>query len=291
MLNPVQADRLALFKASVSLTRLNRPIGIFLLLWPTLWALWICSAGWPGLHLFFVFTMGTILARSAGCVINDLADKDFDPHVERTRLRPLATKAISVRTAFLVLICLLIPCFFLVLTLNTSTIILAFGALAVMSVYPFMKRHTHFPQAVLGIAFSWGIPMAFSAGGGSLDTTMWLLLVANWAWVIAYDTEYAMVDKDDDIKLALKSTAIIFGKFSRLIIGVLQFFFLGVLTLLGKSHEFGLIYYLSIFSAGLCFLYQHLLLSKATRENYFKAFLNNHWVGFFIFLGICGNFL
>ena len=291
MLNPLPADRLMLIKAAVSLTRLNRPIGIFLLLWPTLWALWICSAGWPGFHLFFVFTIGTILARSAGCVINDLADKDFDPHVERTKLRPLATKAISVKHAFLILVCLLLPCLFLVLTLNTSTLILSFGALAVMSAYPFMKRYTHFPQAILGIAFSWGIPMAFSAGGGSLDGTMWLLLVANWAWVIAYDTQYAMVDKEDDIKLGLKSTAIIFGKFSRLIIGVLQFFCLGILTILGTSHDFGMVYQIAILVAGLFFLYQHFLLSKATRENYFAAFLNNHWVGFFIFLGICGNFL
>ena len=152
-----------------------------------------------------------------------------------------------------------------------------------------MKRYTHFPQAILGIAFSWGIPMAFSAGGGSLDVTMWLLLAANWVWVIAYDTQYAMVDRDDDIRLGLKS-AIIFGKFSRIIIGILQFFCLGILSFLGTSHDFGLIYQISIFCAGLCFLYQHLLLSKATRENYFKAFLNNHWVGFIIFLGVCGNF-
>ena len=291
MSNPFQVDRFMPIRAAVSLARLDRPIGIFLLLWPTLWALWICSAGWPGSHLFFVFTLGTVLARSAGCIINDLADKDFDPHVERTRLRPLATRELSVKSAFLLLICFLVPCFFLVLTLNTWTIILSFGALTVMSAYPFMKRYTHFPQAILGIAFSWGIPMAFSAGGGSFDVTMWLLLAANWVWVIAYDTQYAMVDRDDDIRLGLKSTAIIFGKFSRIIIGILQFFCLSILSFLGTSHDFGLVYQISIFCAGLCFLYQHLLLSKATRENYFKAFLNNHWVGFIIFLGICGNFL
>ena len=291
MSNPFQVDRFMPIRAAVSIARLDRPIGIFLLLWPTLWALWICSAGWPGSHLFFVFTLGTVLARSAGCIMNDLADKDFDPHVERTRLRPLATKELSVKSAFLLLIFFLVACLFLVLTLSTWTIILSFGALTVMSAYPFMKRYTHFPQAVLGIAFSWGIPMAFSAGGGSLDVTMWLLLSANWVWVIAYDTQYAMVDRDDDIRLGLKSTAIIFGKFSRIIIGILQFFCLGILSFLGTSHDFGLVYQISIFCAGLCFLYQHLLLSKATRENYFKAFLNNHWVGFIIFLGICGNFL
>ena len=291
MSNPFQVDRFMPIRAAVSIARLDRPIGIFLLLWPTLWALWICSAGWPGSHLFFVFTLGTVLARSAGCIMNDLADKDFDPHVERTRLRPLATKELSVKSAFLLLIFFLVACLFLVLTLSTWTIILSFGALTVMSAYPFMKRYTHFPQAVLGIAFSWGIPMAFSAGGGSLDVTMWLLLSANWVWVIAYDTQYAMVDRDDDIRLGLKSTAIIFGKFSRIIIGILQFFCLGILSFLGTSHDFGLVYQISIFCAGLCFLYQHLLLSKATRENYFKAFLNNHWVGFIIFLGVFGNFL
>ena len=291
MSNPFQVDRFMPIRAAVSIARLDRPIGIFLLLWPTLWALWICSAGWPGSHLFFVFTLGTVLARSAGCIMNDLADKDFDPHVERTRLRPSATKELSVKSAFLLLIFFLVACLFLVLTLSTWTIILSFGALTVMSAYPFMKRYTHFPQAVLGIAFSWGIPMAFSAGGGSLDVTMWLLLSANWVWVIAYDTQYAMVDRDDDIRLGLKSTAIIFGKFSRIIIGILQFFCLGILSFLGTSHDFGLVYQISIFCAGLCFLYQHLLLSKATRENYFKAFLNNNWVGFIIFLGICGNFL
>ena len=167
---------------------------------------------------------------------------------------------------------------------------MSFGALVVMSAYPFMKRYTHFPQAILGIAFSWGIPMAFSAGGGSLDATMWLLLVANWAWVIAYDTQYAMVDRDDDIELGLKSTAIIFGKFSHIVIGLLQFFSLCILIFLGESHGFGLIYQISVLGAGLCFFYQHMLLSKATRENYFKAFLNNHWVGFIIFVGVCGNF-
>ena len=291
MLNPFQADKLMPVRAAVSLTRLDRPIGIFLLLWPTLWALWICSAGWPGPHLFFVFTLGTVFARSAGCIINDLVDKDFDPHVERTRFRPLAAQQLSIKSAFLILICLLVPCFLLVLTLNTWTIIMSFGALVVMSAYPFMKRYTHFPQAILGIAFSWGIPMAFSAGGGSLDATMWLLLVANWAWVIAYDTQYAMVDRDDDIKLGLKSTAIIFGKFSPIVIGILQFFSLCILIFLGESHGFGFIYQISVLGAGLCFFYQHLLLSKANRENYFKAFLNNHWVGFIIFVGVCGNFL
>ena len=182
--------------------------------------------------------------------MNDLADKDFDPHVERTRLRPLATKELSVKGAFLLLICFLVPCFFLVLTLSTWTIILSFGALTVMSAYPFMKRYTHFPQAILGIAFSWGIPMAFSAGGGSLDVTMWLLLAANWVWVIAYDT-VRMVDRD--IRLGLKSTAIIFGKFNRIIIGILQFF-VSAFKLLGTSHDFGLVYQISIFCAGLCFV-------------------------------------
>ena len=277
--------------ALIRLIRLDKPIGALLLLWPTLWALWIASGGWPGVKPFLIFTLGTFLMRSAGCIVNDFADRNIDGFVERTVSRPLVTGAVSHKEAFGLFLVLISLSFLLVLQTNLLTIELSIFALVLASIYPFLKRYTNLPQLGLGVAFSWGIPMAFAAQKASVPLGAWVLLLANLFWVVVYDTQYAMVDKDDDIKLGLKSTAIIFGKFSRLIIGVLQFFCLGILTLLGTSHDFGMVYQIAIFGAGLFFLYQHFLLSKATRENYFAAFLNNHWVGFFIFLGICGNFL
>ena len=275
----------------ISLTRLNRPIGALLLLWPTIWALWIASEGWPGFHIFLVFSFGTIMARSAGCVINDLADRNFDPLVERTKSRPLGTLEISAKSAAILVGILFSGCFLLVITLNIETILLSFGAIVIMSVYPFMKRYTHLPQVILGIAFSWGIPMAFTAIGNDLNNTVVMLVIANILWVIAYDTQYAMVDKEDDILLGLKSTAILFGKHARLITSVLQMLCLTTLITLGTSNEFGLFYYLAISGAGALFCYQQILLSRENRDDYFKAFLNNNWVGMIIFFGVAANFL
>jgi 4-hydroxybenzoate polyprenyltransferase len=275
----------------ISLTRLNRPIGALLLLWPTIWALWIASEGWPGFHIFLVFSFGTVMARSAGCVINDLVDRNFDPHVERTKSRPLGTLEISAKSATILVGVLLSGCFLLVITLNIETILLSLGAIVIMSIYPFMKRYTHLPQVFLGIAFSWGIPMAFTAIGSDLNNTVVMLVIANILWVIAYDTQYAMVDKEDDILLGLKSTAILFGKYARLITSALQVLCLTTLIILGTSNDFGSFYYLAISGAGMLFCYQQLLLSRENRDDYFKAFLNNNWVGMIIFFGVAANFL
>jgi len=279
-------DRFPKIPFLLSIARLDRPIGIYLLLWPTLSALWIAAEGFAGWHLFLVFTLGTILTRSAGCVINDLADRNFDGQVKRTEGRPLVSGQLTVGDAFLFLGVLILAALFLVLSTNILTVLLAvFGAI-VATVYPFMKRYTYLPQVILGVAFSCGIPMAFTAIGETIPRIAWLLVIANLIWTVAYDTEYAMVDRDDDIRLGLKSSAILFGDMDRLLIGVLQVIFLGTLLLTAKEAMLTWPFYVGLAVATAFLVYQQVLIRNRLREKCFAAFLNNHWVGLCIFIGI-----
>lgn len=266
------------------LTRMDRPIGIYLLLWPTLWCLWIAGAGSPSWKNVLIFVLGTVLMRAAGCCINDYADRNFDGAVKRTRERPLATGLISAREALLCCAVLCLLAFVLVLFTNTLTIAMSVPALALALVYPFAKRHTHMAQTVLGAAFSWGGMMAFTAETGALPPEAWLLYVATVLWTVAYDTEYAMVDRDDDLKLGLKSTAILFAEADRVIIGLLQAGFL--LTLWISAAHFGLggWFKAGLLIAAALFVYQQALIYRRERERCFRAFLHNHKVGMVIFL-------
>ncbi len=273
-------------KYFVSLTRLDRPIGIYLLLWPTLTALWIASEGWPGWHLFLVFVLGTVLTRSAGCIINDLADMKFDGKVKRTLERPLVSGKVDPLAALFVAGGIAFVSLLLVLTTNSYTVYMSVFAVIIAVIYPFMKRFTHLPQAFLGIAFSWGIPMAFTAVNNEIANVAWLLLIANLLWVVAYDTQYAMVDRDDDISLGIKSTAILFADLDRSMIAILQISFLLTLLLIPRSVDLSVYYYFGLCGATGLFIYQHYLIWNRSRELCFEAFLNNHWVGLSIFLGI-----
>ena len=285
---PPVRDRLRLY---VQLTRLNKPVGAFLLLWPTLWALWIASNGLPGLHLFLVFTLGVFLTRSAGCVFNDMADKDLDSYVRRTYMRPLAAGAITQTEALLVACVLLLIAFLLVLTTNHLTVILSFVAVPLAIVYPFMKRYTYVPQFFLGLAFSWGIPMAFAAVTNTIPTIAWLLFIANILWAVIYDTMYAMVDREDDLKIGIKSTAILFDDADRIIIGVMQTMFLVVLITIGIQIKAEMIYYYSLIAATGFMLFHQYLIKDRTPEQCFRAFLNNNWLGMAIFIGIYINYI
>ncbi|RDH42102.1 4-hydroxybenzoate octaprenyltransferase [Zooshikella ganghwensis] len=267
------------------LMRLNRPIGTYLLLWPTLWSLWIAAQGLPNTSLIIIFSLGVFLMRSAGCVINDFADRHFDGHVKRTQLRPLITGKASAKEAIWLFFVLVLFSFLLVLQTNTYTVLLSFGALALATCYPFMKRYTHFPQVVLGAAFSWSIPMAFSAQTGELSVTTWLLYAANLSWTVAYDTQYAMVDRDDDLQIGIKSTAILFGQADNLIIAILQLLALLLMVIVGIIQQLDWPFYTGLIAASLLFIYQHYLTHGRNRERCFLAFLNNHWVGLLIFLG------
>ena len=270
----------------ISLTRFDRPIGTYLLLWPTLSALWIAAEGWPGWHLFLVFAIGTLLTRSAGCIINDLADMRFDGEVKRTKDRALVTGKVDPIEALFVAAAILFCALLLVLTTNLQTVTLAAVAVAITAIYPLMKRYTYLPQAVLGLAFSIGIPMAFAATHESIPTVAWLLLIANLLWVVAYDTQYAMVDRDDDLRLGIKSTAILFADLDRVMLGILQAAFLLVMLLLAKSVHFSVWFYLGLAGAVGLFIYQGYLTWDRSREGCFEAFLNNHWVGLSVFAGI-----
>ena len=270
----------------VAIARLEKPIGIYLLLWPTLSALWLASAGWPGWHLLLVFTLGTGLVRSAGCVMNDIADRNYDGLVKRTRNRPLATGDLKLSEAIIIMCVLCFCAFLLVLTTNLTTIVLAFVGVLVTVVYPYMKRFFHLPQVMLGIAFSLGIPMAYTAVTGGVSRMTGLLFIANMLWIVAYDTEYAMVDRDDDIKLGLRSSAILFGELDRLIIAVLQTLFLFTLWLAAQMAALHWPFYTSLVIAGGLCIYQQYLIRERQRDPCFAAFLNNHWLGMTIFLGI-----
>ena len=272
--------------AYVTLTRADRPIGILLLLWPTISALWIAGEGSPDWSLVCIFVAGTALMRSAGCCINDYADANIDGKVGRTQNRPLATGLLSRKEALSCFAVLAALAFLLVLFTNKFTIVLSFGAVAVASLYPFMKRYTNLPQVVLGVAFSWGILMAFSAQTGSIPVPAYLLFVANILWTVAYDTEYAMVDRAEDLLIGVKSTAILFGDLDRFIIGVLQALFVLLLWQVGGHLDFSAVYQglLAVIAGLLC--YQQFLIRDQSREGSFAAFKNNQWVGGTFFLAV-----
>jgi 4-hydroxybenzoate polyprenyltransferase len=268
------------------LARLDRPIGILLLLWPTLWGLWIASNGKPSLHLMVVFILGTVLMRSAGCVMNDYADRNFDGHVERTRHRPLAAGTVKPKQALFLALSLSLIAFALVLSCNTLTIFLSFPAVLLAASYPFSKRFFPLPQAWLGIAFGFGIPMAFAATHGSVPTLAWVLCAANMLWSIAYDTEYAMVDRPDDLKIGIHTAAILFGRFD---VSAIMLCYLGALVLLylaGQMAGLGLFWNLGITIAACISLYHGWLIKERNRLLCFKAFLHNNWWGASIFMGL-----
>ncbi|MGP4123686.1 MAG: 4-hydroxybenzoate octaprenyltransferase [Sodalis sp. (in: enterobacteria)] len=268
------------------LMRINQPIGSLLLLWPTLWALWLAGKGAPALGTLTVFILGVFFMRAAGCVINDYADRKIDGHVKRTRARPLPSGALSEKEAKLLFSALVAISFVLVLTLNSMTIALSTVALVLACVYPFMKRYTHLPQLLLGGAFGWCIPMAFTAVSESLPLNCWLLFLANITWTVAYDTQYAMVDRDDDLRIGVKSTAILFGLFDKMSIGFLQMATLLLLGIIGWQIRLGGIYYLALVGTGALFLWQQKLITYRERQACFQAFLNNNLVGMLIFIGI-----
>lgn len=273
-------------KAFWQLARFDRPIGSLLLLWPTLWALFLAAEGMPNPHVMLVFVLGVIFMRAAGCVINDFADRNFDGHVKRTAQRPMPSGKVSEREALALFGLLVLVSFLLVLTMNTLTIMLSVVAVILAAAYPFMKRYTHLPQLVLGMAFGWSIPMAYAAQAGELPTVAWLLFVANILWTIAYDTQYAMVDRDDDVKVGIKSTAILFGRFDKMIIGLLQLGTLILLIAVGAIEGMSQVYYWCLLLASSLFVYQQMLIRGREREPCFKAFLNNNYVGMLICVGI-----
>ena len=274
----------------LDLIRWNRPAGWLLLLWPTLSALWVASGGFPGWHLLAVFTLGTILMRSAGCCLNDVADRDFDKHVKRTAERPVTSGRIGVKEALLLGAVLALIAFMLVLTLRTETIAWSFAAMAVAVAYPYAKRFVAMPQAVLGVAFSFGIPMAFAAVTGEVPSIAWALLLGNLFWVLAYDTEYAMVDRDDDLKIGMKTSAITLGRWDVLAVMLFYVAFLGVWgAVLDAASKPLLLAGLAV--AALQAAWHFLLIKDRTRDGCFKAFRLNHWVGFAAFVGVALSFV
>ncbi len=275
--------RLALYW---QLVRGDRPIGWLLLLWPTWWGLWLAAEGMPPLWTLLVFTAGVWLTRSAGCVINDYADRWLDPHVERTRNRPLATGEVRGREALAVFAVLMLLAFALVLTLNRLTVLLSFVGIGLAASYPYLKRYTYLPQVYLGLAFGWGIPMAFAAVRGEVPALAWLLYAANILWATGYDTWYAMVDRDDDVRMGAKSTAILFGDMDLVAQGVLYAGFLGALWLVGLRAELGGYYWTGIGAAAALVAWEFWLARRRDRERLFRAFLHNHWIGAAVFAGI-----
>ena len=273
------------------LVRLHRPIGILLLLWPTLWALWIAGQGRPPWKIVLVFVLGVVLMRSAGCAINDFADRHIDGRVARTRERPLAAGLIRPREAVGVFLVLSLVAFGLVLLLDWQTVALSFVAVALAASYPFMKRYTHWPQAVLGAAFGWAVPMAFSAVTGTLPPLAWLLFAATLTWALIYDTEYAMVDREDDLTIGVKSTAILFGDHDRWIIGLLQLVMLGMLLAVGVLAARGIFYYAALAGAAVMALRQQYLMRNRDPRGCFQAFLNNNGFGMLIFVGLVADYL
>ena len=279
------------FKQYLLLIRLNRPIGIFLLLWPTLWGLWIASEGFPNTKILVVFLFGVFLMRSAGCILNDIIDKDFDKFVARTQNRPLASDKLSSIEAFIVAVSLIFIAFLLVLTTNTLTVQLSFVAIILAGTYPFLKRHTYLPQFFLGLTFGWSIPMAFAATTNSIPKIAWLLLIANILWAVVYDTIYAMIDREDDLKIGIKSTAILFDDADRFIIGLIQSLVLIALIIIGQQASLNTIYYFSLIIGGCLFLYQLYLIRNRDPKKCMQAFLNNNWFGLVVFIGLFINYL
>jgi len=277
--------------AYVRLMRLHRPIGIWLLIWPTLWALWIAANGRPSSELFLIFALGTVIMRSAGCIINDFADRKIDPHVARTRDRPLATGEVPLVGAVVLFGVLMLLALGLALLLNPFAQALAVFGAAVTVAYPFAKRYIAAPQFVLGVAFSWGVPMAFAAQLGEVPRLGWLLFVVTIVWVVIYDTEYAMTDKADDIKLGVKSTAILFGELDRRFIGGLQLLLLLGLVLVGRAAELGRWYLAGVAAGAVFLLYQQYLIREREPSRCFGAFQNNAWFGLSVFAGIALDFV
>ena len=283
-------DRFPRLPFYIQLMRLDKPVGIYLLLWPTLSALWVAGEGHPSLANLIIFVLGVVVMRSAGCVINDYADRHVDAHVERTQNRPLAQKVISPKQALMLFAGLCAFAFTLVLFTNEFTIYLSFGGLLLAFMYPFMKRYTHLPQVVLGAAFAWAVPMAFAAEQNALPDVVWLLYIATVTWTVVYDTQYAMVDREDDLKIGVKSTAILFGDGDKMIIGVLQALTLISWLMIAGKIEATWPVYMSIAMAGGLFIYHQKLIKLREREACFKAFLHNHWVGACLFAGLIGHY-
>ena len=273
------------------LMRFDKPIGILLLLWPTWWALMLAGDGLPTAANVMIFTCGVILMRAAGCVMNDIADRDFDPHVERTRLRPLASGELKLKQALGLFLFLMLLAFLLVLMTNALTIKLAFVGALLASTYPFFKRFTHLPQVVLGLAFGWGIPMAFAAENAQVALVAWWLLAINTVWSVIYDTLYAMVDREDDLEVGIKSTAILFGRFDILVIGLLMLLMVGMLAVMGVRLELTWPWSVAVAISAALFVQQLVSIKSRDRAACFKAFLNNNWVGIALFLGLLGHFV
>jgi len=269
----------------LQLIRFDRPIGTLLLLWPTLWGLWVAAGGIPPIKYLVIFSLGVFLMRSAGCVVNDIADKDFDSKVARTKQRPLAVKNLPVKNALIFFVILLLMAASLLFFLNKLAIIVAFVSAFFAITYPFMKRHTYLPQLYLGVSFALSIPMAFAQLQNTIPVEAWLLFIVNIFWTTAYDTMYAMVDRKDDMKAGIKSTAILFGDLDYIIIAIIQTMMLLVLLLLGMKLEMSSTYYVAIVIVVVLFIYQNKLLRTRSLANYFKAFLNNNWVGLVLFCG------
>ena len=286
-LPPEISGKLCLY---AQLIRFDKPIGSYLLLWPTLWALAISGNGSPDGWVLFVFVCGVFLMRSAGCAINDYADRDIDLHVSRTRDRPLTSGKMTSREALAVFAVLGLLAFLLVLTLNQLTIWLSFGGIVLAASYPFMKRYHYLPQVHMGAAFGWSVPMAYAAQTDSLPKMAWLLYVATVVWAVAYDTIYSMVDRDDDISIGVKSTAILFGEYERLLIGLFQVLFVLAMLLVGIDLGFSGIYFAALLLATLLLIYQQFLINDRIPEHCFMAFLNNHWVGAIVFAGIMAHY-
>ena len=280
---PWLVERLGLY---LRLMRFDRPIGIWLLMWPVLWAIWLASSGRPQAAVFVVFVLGTVLMRAAGCTINDWADRGYDPHVRRTKGRPIATGAVSTTEALTLFVLLMLAAFLLVLTQNPLTVQLAFGGAAFAVVYPFTKRWTHLPQVVLGAAFAWAVPMVYAATLDWVPREAWVLYIATLFWTTAYDTEYAMVDRDDDLRIGVKSTAILFGELDRFAIAVLQVAFLLALFLIGREARLGPAYFGGVWVAAGFLAWQQWLIRRREPEACFQAFLNNNYVGIAVFAGI-----
>lgn len=281
-------DRLKIY---AQLMRLDKPIGILLLLWPMLWGLWFAAKGMPDAHILVIFVLGTVLMRSAGCVINDFADRKIDPHVERTKNRPMAAGKIGSKEAVLLAAGLSLCAFLLILPLNQLTILLSVPALFLAGTYPFTKRFFAMPQAYLGIAFSFGIPMAFAAQTDSLPPLIWILMLANLFWVIAYDTAYAIVDKPDDLKIGIKTSAITMGRFDVMGVMLCHGMFIVIMLAIGQLQAMGMAYHAGLMIAVGLIIYQYTLIRNRDRTLCFKAFLHNNWVGMVVFVGIALDFL
>lgn len=273
-------------KAYWQLMRMDRPIGSLLLLWPTIWALILSAQGFPDIKVFIVFVLGVFMMRSAGCVINDFADRKVDGHVKRTSQRPLPSGKVSAKEAVILFLALSIASFLLVLTMNPLTVQLSFAGLVLAFIYPFMKRFTHLPQLFLGLAFSWSIPMAWAAQANELPLIVWFVFAINVVWTVAYDTQYAMVDRDDDLVIGIKSTAILFGRYDKMIIGGLQLMTIAMLIMLGNYYQLGASYYWGLLVAGGLFVYQQHLIRHRERQPCFQAFLNNNYVGMVVAAGL-----